>query len=90
MPVSAKTTYGVQVIPVAPPLHEKVGSVHPELVNAVAASTKPRTTLYFKRDITTPFVEKKCFARGGLFYVSAMRNAMAFNIFALIMSYQMA
>lgn len=53
-----------------------IGTMHPEVVNAVAARNKPRTTLYFKRDMTTPFVEKECFARGALYYVSTMRNAM--------------
>lgn len=67
-----------------PPLHENVGIVHPELVNAVKAKTRPRTTLYFKRDITTPFVEEKCSAREALFYVSTMRNAMVINKIALI------
>ncbi len=47
----------------APLVHEIVGKVHPALVNAVKPRTTPRTTLYFKRDMTTPFVEKKCFAR---------------------------
>ncbi|OBH07245.1 hypothetical protein A5695_03125 [Mycobacterium sp. E1747] len=74
----------MQVIPVAPPLHEKVGSVHPELVNAVKARTSPRTILYFKRDMTTPFIEEKCFARGALFYLCTMRNVMVINEFALI------
>ncbi|MBZ4535342.1 hypothetical protein FVO80_11270 [Mycobacterium avium subsp. hominissuis] len=46
------------------------GVVQAEVVMAVAARTMPRTSLYFKRDITTPFVEKECFAREGLSYVS--------------------
>lgn len=52
------------------------GKVQPDAPKAVAARTSPRTTLYFKRDMPTPFVEKKCFARGALCYVSAMRNTM--------------
>lgn len=74
----------MQVIPVAEPVHEMVGSVQPELVNAVKARTSPRTTLYFKRDMNTPFVEKKCFARGELYYVRAIRDDKGFNKFATI------
>lgn len=41
--------YGVQT---RPPVHEMVnGTVQPELVNAVKARTRPRTTLYFQRDM---------------------------------------
>lgn len=38
-----------------------VGSVHPELVNAVKPRTRPRTTLYFKRDMNTPFANEQMF-----------------------------
>ncbi len=41
----------MQVIPVGEAVHEIAGSVQPELVNAVKARTRPRTTLYFKRDM---------------------------------------
>ncbi|UXA06977.1 hypothetical protein KXD96_02065 [Mycobacterium sp. SMC-2] len=43
--------YGEQVIPVGEPVHEMVGNVQPELVNAVNARTRPTTTLHFKRDM---------------------------------------
>lgn len=77
------TAYGVQVIPVAPPLHEKVGTVQPELVNAVKARTKPRTTLYFIRDMNHSIPsEEKCYARDELYYVSTIRNTMGSNEFA--------
>lgn len=55
----------MQEIPVTVPVHVIEIGMQPELANAVKPRTKPRTTLYFKRDMTTPFVEKKCFTREG-------------------------
>lgn len=72
MPVSANPAvagqfYGVQVIPVEEPVHEIDGSVHPALDNAVAARTKPRTTLYFKRDMNHSHpLRRTDYARGKL------------------------
>lgn len=84
-PTAAGQLYGEQVTPVAAVAQSMVsGIVQPELANAVAAKTRPRTTLYFKRDITTPSVKEKCFARGELYYVSGMRNAMGFTKFAAV------
>jgi hypothetical protein len=62
---AAGQLYGVQEIPVTVPVHVIEIGMQPELANAVKPRTKPRTTLYFKRDMTTPFVEKKCFTREG-------------------------
>ncbi|WP_199183018.1 hypothetical protein [Mycobacterium sp. 4858] len=53
--------YGVQLIEVPVLVHEMVGSVHPELANAVKPRTTPRTTLYFKRDMNTPFADEEMF-----------------------------
>lgn len=59
-PTAAGQLYGEQVTPVAAVAQSMVsGIVQPELANAVAARTSPRTTLYFKRDMTTPVHERR-------------------------------
>ncbi|MCV7396536.1 hypothetical protein [Mycobacterium paraseoulense] len=64
-PTTAGQLYGVQVIPVDEPVHEMLGSVQPELANAVKPRTRPRTALYFKRDMNTPFVDEEMFRPRG-------------------------
>lgn len=70
-------SYGVQVM--FGPQSMVNGTVQPEAPNAVAARTRPRTTLYFNRDMTTPFVVRKRFARGHPCYVRATWNSMGFS-----------
>lgn len=74
---AATQSYGVQVRP--GPQLIVTGNVHPDAVVAAKASTRPRTTLYFKRDMTAPFFEKKCFARGLLYYAAPLRKTMGFT-----------
>ncbi len=76
--------YGVQLIPVVLLVHEMVGSVHPELVNAVKPRTRPRTTLYFKRDMNTPFANEQMFRPREAILREPMRNGVGFNEFGLI------
>jgi len=77
-PVAAEQTYGVQVR--VGPQSIVTGNVQPEAVMAVKVRIRPRTTLYFKPDITTPSVGEM-YARGELYYAVSSREAMGMSKF---------
>lgn len=71
--------YNVQLIPVTPPVQDRLGSVQPEIVSAAAARTTPSATRHFIRDITNSIHEKKRSAREGNSTRSKAQDAWGFR-----------